>query len=139
MKIICTVLLIIALFITPAGAATVIAEVRVDYSNAVLVNGMRQGLRPVMKVPDDGDGDTALKYYDNGIQKGGFDGWVNLRKVSTEKSPTAEVHIWTSPEKLEKLSKEKDEHGNFKFKIKRLKNEKAQNKKGDLDPENNGD
>ena len=134
-----TIILIISILLIsiPSYAAKVMIEVPVDYSNAVLVNGLWQGMRPIMTVPGN-DEDTSLTCKDGEIQKGGFDGWVNLPLVSLTKSPTAEVYIWTSPSKLEKMSKYKVD-GKYKYKIKQLRNEKAKNKKKDLPSDNNGD
>lgn len=101
--------------------------------------------RPDLSVPDDGTGDTSLKYHEGEIQLGGFDGWVGDELSRIEKAHAigdpsanfADVHIWTSPEKMERISKEKKD-GKFVKKIKSLKNDKAKDKRGDLDPENNG-
>ena len=124
MKLILSIILGIALIISPASAAEFIATVPIVWTD--------NSPRPDLSVPDTGDGDTSLIYHEYGVQRGGFNGWVGDELARIEKAHAigdpsanfADVHMWTSPEKLERISKEKKD-GKFVKIIKRLKNKKA--------------
>jgi len=84
---------------------------------------------------------------DDLLKDGGFDGWysgnepgmITLAMAEKDKLPQAHVHIWCDDDNLVKISKMKKPDGKPRFLIKELKSEKAQKKKPELDPENNGD
>ncbi len=115
--------------------AKVILEVAVDWSNGQQItnkDGSKYWTGAVPVIPtlnEDDEPGTDIS----------FSGWVNLKAVEDGKLPVAQVYIWTSEEKLVKISKEKKGDGEFKFRIKNLKSDKARNKKDDLDPANCGD
>ena len=88
----------------------------------------------------DSEETDGLCYMKGREKKGGFSGWAKgeLKRLKNDPTATtADVYLWTSEEKLVKMSKAKKE-GKFKYRIKKLRSEKAKLKKGDLDPDNNG-
>ena len=120
----------------PASAAKVLVTVDVTENNGTFTPQI-----PSASAIDSEDTD-GLCYTEGGEKKGGFSGWApgELKRLKNDPAATtADVYLWTSEEKLVKMSKKKKGNGHFKYKIKKLRSEKAQNKKGELDPENNGE
>ena len=120
--------------------AKAIITVPIDWSNGKeLPDGTWTGARAILPTTECGDDTDCL-------EGGGFSGWysgnepgmITLKMAEKDKLPQAHVHIWCSEENLVKTSKAKKKDGKFKFKIKKLVSEKAQLKKDELDPLNDG-
>ena len=70
----------------------------------------------------------GLDYEEAGVQKGGFEGWVNLPEVEKNKLDYAEVYLWCPEETVKEL----DAADNKDYEIKALLDEEAKALEGDL-------
>ncbi len=111
--------------------AKVIIEVDVNWSNGQEITDRHgrtywTGPIPIIDADDDEPDDLS------------FQGWVNLKAVEDGKLTPAEVYVWTSEDRLVRMSMKKKPDNSYKYRFIKLLNSKAQAKKDDLDPDNNG-